>query len=133
MAAKLGQDSVPVMLDQAIYSKAKEIIWKHRAEFSRVALLLGGFHTTMVFLANICQQFADAGLQHVIIDSGIVGSSAITSVLPGKHYNRGIRTHQVVMEALFRLLWREFEKWLGQQHNLGGVLAPQLKKALDDF
>ena len=50
IANKLGQQPVPIMLDQAIYSKAREILWKHCDQFSRFVLLLGSFLTTMVLL-----------------------------------------------------------------------------------
>ena len=50
VADRLQQTSVVIVLDQAIYSKAQEIIWKHRAEFSRVVLQMGGFHTSLAFV-----------------------------------------------------------------------------------
>ena len=58
IANRIGQQSVPVTLDQAIYMKAKEIIWRYPAWFSNVVLLLSGFHTSMIFLSVIGQRFA---------------------------------------------------------------------------
>ena len=49
IAHQLGQSSVPVVSDQVVDAKAKEIVWKEPANFSPVVLLLGGFHTAMVF------------------------------------------------------------------------------------
>ena len=72
IANKLGQQSVPIMLDQAIYSKAREIVRKHCDQFSRVVLLLGSFQTTTVLLAIIGKHFGDAGLQDILVGSRTV-------------------------------------------------------------
>ena len=129
----IGQQSVLVTLDQAIYSKANEIIWRHPAQFSNVVLLLGCFHTSVIFLSIIGQRFADAELHDILVESGLTGSNVVSSVLSGKHYNRAMRVHQVVMEALFRLLWRSFEQWLSEEEALGRILSARLKNALECF
>jgi hypothetical protein len=38
-----------------------------------------------------------------------------TTILKGKSYNRGVRAHKLVMEAMFRLQWRAFVEWLSKQ------------------
>ena len=115
IADQLKQHSVVIVLDQAIYGKACAIVWKCRDLFNRVVLVMGGFHTSMVFLAIIGKRFADAGLQDLMVESGIVGPSSVAAVLAGKHYNRGVRAHQIIMEGLIRLLWKSFEQWLQTQ------------------
>ena len=114
-ADELEQHDVVITLDQAIYAKAQEIICKHPDEFSRVVLRLGSFHIVGTLLAVIGQRFSDAGLHDLLLESGLVGPSAVTAVLKGKHYNRGVRCHKVVLEALLRLLWLSFEAWLNEQ------------------
>ena len=91
-ANKLGQQPVPIMLDQAIYSKAREILWKHCDQFSRFVLLLGSFQTTMVLLAIIGKRSGDAGLQDILVESGTVWPRAIAKVMCSKQCNRTMRS-----------------------------------------
>ena len=67
------------------------------------------------FLAVIGKRFADAGLRDIVVESGVAGPSSVLSTMSGKHYNRGVRTHQIVVEAFFRLLWKKFEALLTSQ------------------
>lgn len=43
----------------------------------------------------------------------------------GKSYNRVIRAHKHLMEALFRLLWKAFLEWLAKK---AGALDNEVKK-----
>lgn len=113
-ARALGQDEVVVVLDQAIYSKAKEILWRHGSEFKPIVLRMGAFHATCTLLATIGKRFENSGLQDVMVESGVVGASSVASVLSGKHYNRAMRAHKVVFEAILRVLWSSFES-VGRQ------------------
>ena len=42
----------------------------------------------------------------------MVGPSAVEQVLRGKHYNRALRCHRTVMEAMFRMKWQMYQEWL---------------------
>ena len=53
---------------------------------------------------------ADLGLE-----SRILGRSAVNGVLEGRHYNRAVRIHKIVLEALLRLNWQAFLK-TAQRH-----------------
>ena len=44
-----------------------------------------------------------------MVEAGIVGNGSVASVIEGKQYNRGMRAHKVVAEAMSRLLWQEVE------------------------
>ena len=112
MADQIGQEDVIVVLDQAIYSKATDIIAQKSEEFGRIVLRLGSFHTALVLLSIIGQRFRDAGLRDLLTESEVVAAGSIDGVLSGKQYNRAVRTHRVVMEAFLRLRWRSFCEWL---------------------
>ena len=43
------------------------------------------------------------------------GGNTASALLKGKSYNRGVRAHKVVMEAMLRLLWHSFAKWTFQK------------------
>ena len=108
MANRLGLEDTVIVLDQAIYAKALEIVWKQQQEFKSVVLMMGDFHIACVFLAVIGKRFGDAGLRDLLIESRIIGSGSLNGVLEGKHYNRALRTHKIVVEALMRLNWQAF-------------------------
>ena len=64
-------------------------------------------------LAVIGKRFGDAGLRDLSVESGVIADGSIVGVLDGKKYNRAIRLHTLVYEALLRLAWSGFEAWLG--------------------
>ena len=46
-------------------------------------------------------------LQDILIESELVAPGSINGVLSGKHYNRSVRSHKVIFEALLRLLFQQ--------------------------
>ena len=64
------------------------VYWKHRELFSKLIIVLGGFHL----------------LREQAIQSEIVAKGSIDRVMFGKHYSRAVRLHKVTYEALMRLL-----------------------------
>ena len=69
------------------------------------------------FLGILGKRFQDAGLRDLCIEAGIVAEGSVTRVLKGRHYNRAVRTHKCMYEALYRLIWEGFLPWLkGQDH-----------------
>ena len=74
---------------------------------------MGVFHTICTMLAVIGKWFGDAGLRDISVEYGVIADGSIAGVLDGKKYNRAIRLHKLVYEALLRLAWSGFEAWLG--------------------
>ena len=95
IADQLGQQNVIIVLDQAIYAKALEVIWQNQERFQRIVVRMGSFHTICYFMAAIGKRFGDAGLGDIMTESGTVGSGSVGAVLEGRHYNRALRTHKV--------------------------------------
>lgn len=50
--------------------------------------------------------------QDILIESEVVAPGSVKGVLSGKHYNRSIRAHKIIYEALERLRLQSFEKSL---------------------
>ena len=96
MATQLGLNDTVVVLDQTIYAKALEVVWKKKEEFTSIVLRMGSFHITCVFLSVIGKCFRDGGLRDLLLESTLVGSGFLNGVLEGKHYNRALRTHKVI-------------------------------------
>ena len=109
--------SIVAVFDQAIYSKAVEIIWKHGDLFLSIIPRLGAFHTICVLLSVIGKRFGPAGLRDIIIESGVIEEGSVEAVLNGKAYNRAVRFHKLMYEACMRLVWEGFVDWLDNTHS----------------
>ena len=100
----LKVSEIVLVFDQALYAKVAEVLWKHRTQYPGVILRLGDFHIICNFLGILGKRFQDAGLRGLCIEAGIVAEGSVTSVLEGRHYNRAVRTHKYIYEALYRLI-----------------------------
>ena len=71
-----------------------------------------GFYIALNFLSVIGKIFEDSGIEDLLIESGVYGCHTASMLLEGKSYNRGVRAHKHVLEALLRLQWQAFEAWM---------------------
>jgi len=114
---QLNLPAILCVFDQALYAKAAEIVWSHPSEYRNVILSLGVFHTICTLLRIIGKRFADAGLFDLLVEGGIVAQGSVSAVLEGRHYNRGIRAHKLVYEALLRIAWKHFYNHVDSEYN----------------
>ena len=110
----LDLKEIVCVLDQALYAEAADIAWKHRGKFQSIVLRMGVFHTICNFLGIIGKRFLDAWLRDVAVESEIIMEGSVDRVLSGHYYNRGILLHNLVYEALQRLIWKSFLSWFEQ-------------------
>lgn len=75
--------SIVLVMDQAIYAKAQHIRWGDPQLRQKLVVRLGEFHTTMSFLAIIGKRFRDAGLEDILIESGVVAQGSVNGVFSG--------------------------------------------------
>lgn len=61
-----------------------------------------------MYLSCIGKLFADAGFQDILIESELVAAGSVDGVITGHHYNRSIRAHKLLVEALQRLRWQAY-------------------------
>ncbi|KAK3730477.1 hypothetical protein QZH41_014705 [Actinostola sp. cb2023] len=113
---RLNLDEIVVVLDQALYAKACEVAWKNRELYRNIIFRLGTFHTICNVMSIIGKRFQDAGLRDICIESGILAEGSVSSVIEGKMYNRAVRIHKYIYEALMRLIWQQFIPWLTANH-----------------
>ena len=76
---------------------------------------MGGFHIILNYLSLMGKKYEGSGLEDLLIESGEYGSGTIAAIMRGKSYNRSVRAHMLVLEALFRLQWRSFVNWLSNR------------------
>ena len=120
--------AVSCIFDQALYARAAEIVWANQDLYQPVVLRMGAFHTVCNLLSVIGKRFGDAGLRDLAVECGIIAEGSIVRVLEGRHYNRGVRLHKIVFEALLRLMWNGFFEWLETNPKLRPVLQEALEQ-----
>ena len=81
-------------------------------EFKNVVLCLGGSHIALNNLLLLGKMYLNSGLEDLLIESGVYAPGTTTALIAGKSYNRGVRTHKLCVEAMFRLMWKTFTSWL---------------------
>ena len=74
-AERLGLTETDIVVDQAIYAKAVEILMNPtHIDLKRfIVLRMGAFHTSCIFMAVIGKRFSDAGLRDWIIEANLLG------------------------------------------------------------
>ena len=90
---KLGQPSTVVTFDEALYCKAKELVWSQPEQLDGVIVRLGGFHTAMNYLNAIGTHMQESGLGDVWVESGVYTECTSGKILQGKSWNRAVRAH----------------------------------------
>lgn len=102
MANRLNLDHIMLVFDQAIYAKAQQIRWADDHLQKRTIVRMGEFHTTMSFMSTVGKRFKNAGMVDILIEAEIIAEGSINGVVSGHHYNRSIRAHKLLYEALQR-------------------------------
>ena len=64
-------------------------------------------------------------MEDLLIESGVYAAGATSVLMLGKSYNRGIRAHKLIMEVMFRLLWKAILEWLSKT---AGALDNEVKQ-----
>ena len=126
IADNLDLEEVPVCLDQALYAKATEVVWKEPVKYKKIVLTMGTFHTICTMLAIIGKRFREAGLRDLAVESGIISEGSIDQLLDGRHYNRGIRFHKLLYGAFLMIQWRDFLKELR-------LTSPELENEINNL
>ena len=109
-SAEAGQAYTIVTFDLAVARKAYSLVWQFPDKFSNVIVRMGVFHTICSIFGTLGKLLRGSGFSEIVIEANICASGSLERVLSGKHYNRALRVHKIVMEALERLLLRMFEE-----------------------
>ena len=78
---------------------------------------MGAFHISYNYLALIGKKYRDSGIEDLLIESGVYAAGSTSSLMKGKSFNRGIRAHKLLSEAMFRLIWMAFIEWYSKPGN----------------
>ena len=94
-----------------------EVYWKHKTLFDGLVIMMSGFHLLMMPLGFIGSRFGEAGMRELAVQSNVVAEGSMEKVIGGNHYNRAVRCHKIVYEALMRVLIQELESSLTDESN----------------
>ena len=111
-SAKLNQKYTFVTMDLAAAKIAFDIKWSSPQRFQNVFIHLGPFHIMCSYMGCVGKMMIGSGWEELILDADICSSGSLSKVISGKHYNRALRVHVTMLDALERLLLKVF-----LQHN----------------
>ena len=63
----------------------------------------------------IGKRYSESGFEDILIEADLYGSNTVSKIIKGKSYNRDVRTHKLMLEALLRLKWEAFCQWAVQE------------------
>ena len=75
--------------------------------------MIGTVHLTCAYLKMVGKKMTGSGLSELLLEAGLIGSGSLAGVMSGKHYERSLHCHKIMLEALERLL---LQKFLVDQH-----------------
>lgn len=104
----LNQKYTFVTMDLGAAKIAYDIIWDSKDKFSTVVLNLGPFHIMCSYMGALGKMMAGSGFEEILLQSNLCASGSIDQVMTGKHYNRAIRVHQRMLEAVEQILIEVF-------------------------
>ena len=115
MFKHLQQSTAVITFDLALYSKAKEIHWRYPEEFQNLVIRGGGgvSHCTQLFGLDR-KDVSGEWLRGCVYRVWPLRIELYYGSIAGKSYNRGIRGHKLIMEALLRLKWDAFCSWVSK-------------------
>jgi len=84
-------------------------------------------HTCCAFMSMMGKRFLGSGFEDILIESEIVAPGSLQTVISGHKYNRSIRVHKIMFEALHRLQIQAFMASLTEQdHDMYSSLIERL-------
>jgi hypothetical protein len=110
-----------------LLTKALEVTWSCPHELQEVVPCDGGMHLPMSIFAGIDHLYGDAGLQHLLHESGVYAPGSAQHILSGKDFDRALRALKLVDEALSCRFMHQFNQWRGER---GMVIPDQFGQLL---
>ena len=105
---EVGQKYHIVTYDLGVCMKAYPLIWNNPVKYEKHIVLIGTFHIVCAYMKMIGKKMNGSGFCDILIESGLMTSGSMQSVISGSGYARAINCHKSLMEGLERLLWRKF-------------------------
>ena len=117
------------VFDQALYAKVAEVTCKQPDKFK----------TTIIIRLRVSTQYAHCwqllrnDFRMLDCESGVIAGGSISGVMDGRKYNRAVRLHKLVYEALIRLAWKGFLSWWQADHTDDEVHVDETPKTISNL
>ena len=99
--------------DLGVGMKALPLIWNVPDKYKNHIVMVGTFHLVCAYFKMVGKKMAGSGLSDVLLEAGLIGSGSVHGVLSGKHYERAMHCHKILLESLERIL---LDKFLEQEN-----------------
>ena len=76
------------------YSKVCEILWKNKDIYTKIILLMGGFHLLRVMQRLPYKRHFPKGYREWCVNAKTVAGGSIDQAFEGRHYYRSMRMHK---------------------------------------
>ena len=129
---EVGQQYVITTFDLGVCMKAFPLVWNYPEKYSKHVILLGTFHLICAYYKMVGKKMAGSGLSDILLEAGLITSGSVDGVIKGKHYDRAMHCHKVLLEALEQLLFEKFLSCRGDGE-LVAILTDETRKAVADF
>ena len=109
----LGQESCIVYCDGVEYADLATRIHNDERLSKRIFLALGGFHLLQAVMGATGTVFRSAGLESMVVDSGVLGEATCAQAFNCGHWNRAFRLHTMLYEVLSGNMYAAYADSLG--------------------
>lgn len=99
--------------DMAIYLIAKKIQLQN-TELNNLILRIGSFHVAKNWLIVLGQYLSGSGVAEMFVETDLYGENTVSAILRGTQYNRGVRAHKLLYEAIRRVQMDSFLRQYGR-------------------
>jgi len=107
-AHKLNQKYCFITMDLAAAKIALDITWSAPDKFSHVIVQFGGFHVMCSYLRALGKMMSGSEFEDLLLEADVCAGESIDKLMAGKHYNRAMQVHQLMLDATERLLLEAF-------------------------
>ena len=141
---EVGQTYTITTFDLGVCMKALPLIWNDPEKYKNHIVMVGTFHLVCAYLKMVGKKMAGSGLSDVLLEAGLIGSGSVHRVLSGKHYERAMHCHKILLESLERILLDQFLEQQNEDEIFAGLpeetrdkisnlISSQSKYAMDEL
>ena len=141
---EVGQTYTITTFDLGVCMKALPLIWNDPEKYKNHIVMVGTFHLVCAYLKMVGKKMAGSGLSDVLLEAGLIGLGSVHRVLSGKHYERAMHCHKILLESLERILLDQFLEQQNEDEIFAGLpeettdkisnlISSQSKYAMDEL
>ena len=87
-------------------------------------------HLLMSYIASVGNLYGDAGIKHLLHESGVFAAGTVNQMLAGKDFDRILRGLYLINEVMHDRLLSNFLAWCSRREE---AVSEEAKQALEDL